>query len=83
MTARLFVEHDEMSNADVKKTLEALGYDATLPAPLRWLWRVMIPHIEGSVYQSPWMRRHHLPPVPLWTVGWLFDLVDWARGRRR
>ena len=36
----------------------------------------------GCVYHAHWMSRLGIPPVPAWTVEWLFDLKDWYRGRR-
>ena len=37
---------------------------------------------RGCVYQNQWMGRHRIPPVPLWTVGWLLDLIDLFKGRK-
>jgi hypothetical protein len=32
----------------------------------------------GRVYQSHWMSRRGIPPVPAWTVVWFFSLRDWC-----
>jgi hypothetical protein len=37
---------------------------------------------RGWVYQSKWMWRLHIPPVPLWTIGWLVELIDLLKGRK-
>jgi hypothetical protein len=35
--------------------------------------------------EADWMWRLGIPPVPMWAVGWFFDVKDWlmrARHRR-
>jgi hypothetical protein len=36
---------------------------------------------RGCIFQNRWMSMHRIPPVPLWTVGWLLDLIDLLKGR--
>ena len=36
----------------------------------------------GRVYQSNWMSRHGIPPVPAWAVCWLFILSGKIRRSR-
>ena len=38
---------------------------------------------RGEYYHARWMAMHGIPPVPLWTVGWFFDLADLVQGRRK
>jgi hypothetical protein len=37
----------------------------------------------GRVYHSRQMSRLGIPPVPVWTVEWFFDLKDLCSGRRK
>jgi hypothetical protein len=43
----------------------------------------MVSRYKGWIFQNKWMSRHGIGPVPLWTVGWLFDLVDRLKGQSR
>jgi hypothetical protein len=45
--------------------------------------KLRVPNNRGWVYQNHWMSMHRIPPVPLWTVGWFFNFMDWWSGRRR
>lgn len=31
---------------------------------------------DGNVFQSQWMWRRGINPIPAWTVNWLYDLQD-------
>ncbi len=34
----------------------------------------------GLVYHGPWMSKLGIPPVPMWTVAWFFNLQRrWRR----
>jgi hypothetical protein len=35
----------------------------------------------GRVYHARWMFKLGIPPVPLWTVEWFFNLRDQLSGR--
>lgn len=37
--------------------------------------------ILQSVYQTEWMYRHGIPPIPLWLVGWF--VIPFERFRLR
>lgn len=38
---------------------------------------------RGEYYHPQWMAMHGIPPVPLWILGWFFDLTDLFQGRGR
>jgi hypothetical protein len=37
--------------------------------------------MRGWVYQSKWMWKLGVPPLPLWLVGWLIIPLEWGRHR--
>ncbi len=39
--------------------------------------------IRGVVYQSQWMQKHGVPPMPLWLVGWSVIPFEAYRNRKR
>jgi hypothetical protein len=45
-----------------------------------WYCGVLDAVSGGRVYQARWMWKLGIPPVPMWTVGWFFDLQR-RRGR--
>ena len=52
-----------------------------------WYYGVLDAVSGGHVYHARWMSRFRIPPVPLWTVEWFFDLKDrcsvrWGRKDR-
>jgi hypothetical protein len=37
-------------------------------------YRVLDAVSGGEVYHAQWMSRLRIPPVPLWTVAWFFNV---------
>jgi hypothetical protein len=58
------------------------NYPGDRPALFEGILEVML-NKQRRYYHPFWMAKLRLPPVPLWTVGWLFDLMDLIQGRRR
>ena len=50
---------------------------------LKFCYNCLVDALSGGrLYHSQWMSRHNVPPVPAWTVQWLFNFKDWCRRRR-
>jgi hypothetical protein len=41
----------------------------------------LLPNPQDVVYQTGWMIRHGIDPVPLWTVNWFAELLALFQGR--
>ena len=43
----------------------------------------LLPNPQQVVYQTEWMFRRGIDPVPLWSVNWLLALRDLFQGQNQ
>jgi hypothetical protein len=43
----------------------------------------LLPNLQDAVYQTEWMFRHGIDPVPSWTVNWFVGLLALCQDRNQ